>query len=457
MLLLLLAAGQYAWNAWTLPPLSGYDAGGHAAYILTIVEEERLPEPREGWSTFHPPLYYLLGAAAWSVFEPLGPRALGAGVRAISACAVLISGAVLFALALRRSSAWPSAAVATALLLFVPSVQMAGAMIGNEALGLACASLAVPWILKLQADPRDARAAALAALFAALALATKYTGVFVAAACVVPFLRRDLDARMLRAAAAGAAVAVLVAGPVYVRNVVVSGSPIPMTRDLEPMKSIEAAFVIRDRKFKDYLSFPSGALRHPYLARRVGDSDRYLTNRALTSIWGLAHASTWYDAFGHREPAALRDDDHWRGALLAGLGLVPGALVLFGLGLAAADAIRTRGRATDTPLVLLFGVGLATFIAFTWRAPSVAAGKGSYLLPLAVPAGLFLVRALERLPRRARYPALGLCALAAGIAAVVFTNELLFPPATGFAHGWEQLGRDLPHIADAARRLSPLP
>ena len=307
MLLLLLAAGQYAWNAWTLPPLSGYDAGGHAAYILTIVEEERLPEPREGWSTFHPPLYYLLGAAAWSVFEPLGPRALGAGVRAISACAVLISGAVLFALALRRSSAWPSAAVATALLLFVPSVQMAGAMIGNEALGLACASLAVPWILKLQADPRDARAAALAALFAALALATKYTGVFVAAACVVPFLRRDLDARMLRAAAAGAAVAVLVAGPVYVRNVAVSGSPIPMTRDLEPMKSIEAAFVIRDRKFKDYLSFPSGALRHPYLARRVGYSDRYLTNRALTSIWGLAHASTWYDTFGHREPAALPD------------------------------------------------------------------------------------------------------------------------------------------------------
>ena len=455
MSLLLLAAGQYAWNVWTIPPLAGYDAGGHAGYILTIVEEGRLPRPLEGWSTFHPPLYYLFGAAAWSVLEPLGPRALGAGLRAISACAVLVSGSVLFTLVLRRTGAWPIAAVATALLVFVPSAQMAGAMIGNEALGLASAALAVPWLLKLQADPRDARAAALAALFAALALATKYTGLFVAAACVVPFLRRDLDASMLRAAAAGAAVALVVAGPVYVRNVAATGSAVPMIREREPMKSAEAAFVIREREFKDYLSFPSGALRHPYLHLRVGASSRYVTNRALTSIWGLAHASTWYDAFGHRVPIALHRDDHWQGALLASLGLLPAALVLLGLGLAAGESIRTRGRATDAPLVFLFGVGLSTFIAFTWQAPSVAAGKGSYLLPLAVPAGLFFVRGVERLPPRVRYPLLGLCALSAGIAALVFTNGLLFPPATGFVPLWEQIGRDLPHIVDAARRLTP--
>ena len=64
VVILLLAAAQYGWNAWTVAPLSGYDAGGHAGYVLTVVEDGRLPHPLEGWSTFHPPLYYLLGLAS---------------------------------------------------------------------------------------------------------------------------------------------------------------------------------------------------------------------------------------------------------------------------------------------------------------------------------------------------------------------------------------------------------
>ena len=62
-LLLIAAAAQYTWNAFTVTPLAGYDAGGHAGYLLTIVEEGRLPHPLEGWATFHPPLYYPLAKA----------------------------------------------------------------------------------------------------------------------------------------------------------------------------------------------------------------------------------------------------------------------------------------------------------------------------------------------------------------------------------------------------------
>ena len=61
--LLLLAAGaQYSWNAFTIGGLVGYDAKYHVEYILTLVHEGRLPRPLEGWSTFHPPLYYLLSS-----------------------------------------------------------------------------------------------------------------------------------------------------------------------------------------------------------------------------------------------------------------------------------------------------------------------------------------------------------------------------------------------------------
>ncbi|MDX1437924.1 MAG: NADH-quinone oxidoreductase subunit N, partial [Anaerolineales bacterium] len=38
-----------------VPPLAGFDAAAHAGYVLTLVDEGRLPHPHEGWSTFHPP------------------------------------------------------------------------------------------------------------------------------------------------------------------------------------------------------------------------------------------------------------------------------------------------------------------------------------------------------------------------------------------------------------------
>ena len=99
VVLVLLAAVQYAWNAWNVPPLTGYDAGGHAGYILTLVEQGRLPhpmDPRVGWSTFHPPLYYLAGSSLWPILEPIGPRVLLAGLRAISAVASLAAGLLAY-------------------------------------------------------------------------------------------------------------------------------------------------------------------------------------------------------------------------------------------------------------------------------------------------------------------------------------------------------------------------
>ena len=63
--LLALALAQYGWNAYAQPSLWGYDAGGHVGYVYGILKTGALPHPAAGWSTFHPPLYYLLGSATW--------------------------------------------------------------------------------------------------------------------------------------------------------------------------------------------------------------------------------------------------------------------------------------------------------------------------------------------------------------------------------------------------------
>jgi hypothetical protein len=175
----------------------------------------------------------------------------------------------------------------------------------------------------------------------------------------------------------------------------------------------------------------------------------------MVNVWGAAYASFWYDAFFHRIPYRFRRSGRevWVAPLLTGLGLVPTALMLLGLALCTRDLLRGGLRTPEAPLVLMTAVGLATFVAFTARAPSLVAAKGSYLLPLLVPAGLFFARGVETLPGRLRRAALALSASAALASAIVFTSGLVFTPASGEAvrNGWSTVARQLPdsHIDEA--------
>ncbi|HYC21842.1 MAG TPA: glycosyltransferase family 39 protein, partial [Candidatus Bathyarchaeia archaeon] len=251
--LLLVATAQRAWNACTLPPLTGYDAPGHAGYILTIVAEHRLPHPLEGWSTFHPPAYYLLASLVWRLLEPFGPRTIDAGIRAIGSLAGIGAGLVSYLLVRRLGGSPRVAWVAAALVLFVPCAQLAAAMEGNEALAAGLAALALPGLVTLQRNPRRLRAAAASGLFTGLALATKFSALPLLAACAVPFARADADRAALRTAAVMAVAGLLVAGPVYLRNISLTGSLVPMTRDIGPMRKAEANLVLRPRLIRDYL------------------------------------------------------------------------------------------------------------------------------------------------------------------------------------------------------------
>jgi hypothetical protein len=187
----------------------------------------------------------------------------------------------------------------------------------------------------------------------------------------------------------------------------------------------------------------------------AGDVTGRPYNEAMVNVWGAAYASFWYDAFVHRIPYRFRRRGHevWAGPLLTGLGLVPTALMLLGLALCTGDILRGGLRTPEAPLVLMTAVGLATFVAFTARAPSLVAAKGSYLLPLLVPAGLFFARGVETLPGRLRQLALALSASAALASAIVFTSGLVFAPASGEAvrNGWSTVARQLPdsHIDEA--------
>jgi hypothetical protein len=460
--LLALAAALSAWNAYTIPALAGYDVPGHAGYVLTIVEDGRLPHPLEGWSTFHPPLYYLLASVVWRLLRPLGPQAVVVGLRALGAMAGLAVGWVTFHLVRRLGGTAGVAWIAAALALFVPCSQMAAAMIGNEAFAAGVAALALPSLLRLHADPTDVPAALRTGLLAGLAATAKFTGLWVAGACALPFLRKGSPPRRRRLVALATCLAAgaLLTSPVYLRNLMTAGALIPMTRELQPMRGAEAWMILRQRRLADYLRLDPNCLTRPSVFHVAGAHGSLSNrNRAMTNVWGLTYASTWYDAFAQRIPLRYHRDGASPGPVLALLGLVPTAVMLFGLVAAGRDLLRHGARSPDAPLVVMTLLALSSFVRFTWIAPSMAAVKGSYLLPLAAPAGVFFARGAGLLGPKLRTAVLLLSGMAAVAAAIVFTNRLLIPTEPMGPSGvnvWLGWSAYMPsaHIGEAIRYLA---
>ena len=456
---LLACAGLfYLWNAAAQQAFWGFDEGGHAGYALSIRLEGLLPDPLSGWSTFHPPLAHLLGAGAWTLLEPFGPRAVLVGLRLPSIAGVLLAAWAVFMLARDRTGSPRLALAAAALCCFVPVAQLAATMIGNEGLGAGFAALTLLALARLQQDPRAWRVALAAGACAGLAAATKFTGLWCAAACALPFLRRDLGRDGLRAAAVCAGLIVVIAGPFYLRAYSATGTFFPMTRTLEPMRVSEAQLYATPRRLADYVSVPLRCGSYPYVQLPGEPGARPVLNPIMQSVPCLAYAGIWFDPFATRvtpdTPPAKGAP--WGIALLCA-GIVPTLIGVLGFARIAARSWRSRGRAPEAPLALQTVLGLLSFVAFTWIAPSLAAAKSSYLLPLLAPAGVAFALGAAALRGSVQRVGVALSLAAAALAAFVFTTGTVFGPGhTASSRAvWKGIGAQLPysHISEAADRL----
>jgi len=478
-LILFVTLLQSAWNVLRVPALTGYDEPGHLAYVLTIVREARLPHPLAGWSTFHPPVYYALASLLWRVAEPMGPYPLLIAVRSIGVAAALLSGAAAFLLVRRQGSNVATATVATLLVVFVPFRQIATTMIGNEALAAAVVALALLSLVDLQRDPRRLGNALVAGGLTGLALGTKYTAFALLPACVIPFLRVDLGSRGLRAAGVCALAIALVAGPIYARNLALTDALIPMTRGLEPMHSIEQGYALRPRHASDYLYVPWGIFRNPSVAGQSLDGipvsgfsvkkdgqtlevGGTVVNRNMLSVAGLVYAGVWWDPFEVRVPPRLHAEGAHLGTVLTLLGVIPTLVAMAGFLVASWRMLATRFRVRQAPVTAFAWCALGLFVVFTWKAPSLAAAKASYLLPVGVPAAVFFSEGIAVLMPRLRSVALAASLVAALACAVAFTDGVLF--ASRPAHPltvalWTRISAFLPgeHIDEAVRMIGMVP
>jgi hypothetical protein len=400
---LALAAVHVAW-LWLfvdrflgIPYWLGFDAIHHLEYVQILYSEERLPAAAEGWSTYHPPLFYGLAALVTAAAHQIDGERLALGaVKLLPFLCGLGNVWVAFGLArLLLPGCGGAQALAVVFTGVLPLNLYMAAYLSNEPLhalllGLATLALARAFVAgPLGAGP-GVRGALGAGALLGLALLAKLTAALglVAAALALLAAPGPLAPRR-RAARLGALVApaLLLSGWFYARGLFAYGRPVLGNWDLPG----------EDQAWWSYPGFHTPAYYLGFgtaLLRPCFAGFRSYADALYSSLW----ADGWV---GGQESVLLRPtawDWEWMsvGCLLA---LPATALLAVGLAralrLAASDA--DPGRAAAFRLLVL-QIGIVAFALFSLsvRLPYFGQARASYALGLVAPLALLFVLGAER-------------------------------------------------------------
>jgi hypothetical protein len=370
-----------------IPLFVGFDARHHLAYVDFLREQRAVPLATDGWSMFHPPLFYALAA----LLEPAGHAAL----RVLPWISGLGSAFVAHSLAQRlHPGDWRVAVLAVLFAAALPVNLYSSAYFTNESFHALLAGIALVACVDALLAPRaSARQAAWLGLTLGLAALAKYTALAIAPVALF-FLALKLVAveRAPLARAAGrvglaAAVFCGVAGWYYLRNWIELGTPVAGNWGHLP----------GDRAWWQqpgfhtpawYLGFGE-ALRHPYLA-------------GFVSFWDGLYSTFWGDGgVGGRVNPEQRHN-FWHHDLVSAAFLTG----LAGSALLAAGALRALRRAFRDPdprmraaLSFLWTACYAVLFSLFWLSlalPYFAQAKASYALALVAPLSLAFADAAAR-------------------------------------------------------------
>jgi len=373
-----LFAGKLA----SLPLTTGFDATNHLVYVDVLRREHRVPLANEGWSTYHPPLYYATVALLQEGFAGWSPGAERVATKLPSFLAGLGTLWVAFALARMLLPARPElVAVAVLFAGVLPLAVYTSAYVSNEPLHAALFGVAtlacVRTLLRRRLRLRDAALVGLAVGFALLA---KLTALLLAAVAGFFLLVRSAVAEGVRparlaaiAAAYGAPIAA-VSGWFYARSVQLYGTPIAGNWNLPGMV---------------WWSQPGFHTIAYYLG--FGESLQRPALSGFHSFGDALYASFWGDGWiaGRANAAFPTEVWNWDFAAIGYWLALPATLVL-GWGVARTLRLaftREEGvrRAAWSFLLVLEAAIAFALIALTLDLPYFGQAKASYALGLVGP------------------------------------------------------------------------
>ena len=427
-------------NALTFPPLRGYDGFGHFTYVWYVAATGHVPLPTEGWSFFHPPLYYALMAVLWRALagvDPLLRLHMGSLLMAVLS---LTHAAVLWVIVRRCfPGRRPIHLLAPALMLFLPVHIYSAPFIGNEGLAAVLCSLAILALLADAAHPSLARGVLLGGILG-LAMLTKASALAVVGGAVATLAIKawcaERRAPALRHLGVVVAALLVVSGWYYGRNVATYGSPFVLSRGEFMVRHVENWQTKGKRGLLEYVLFDPMILRRPQWPRSIplfGEVPRGTVRGALReSVPTGLYATAWFEGFDSWLLPSVYTSELARraGQALLCLGAVPTLLVLLGIAVAVGRLVRRGWDDVLGPLLLTFGCGVVVFVFHTHAAPMHLSVKATYLMPVTVIFGFWFALGLARLgelrPRWPRWVALDVAAVAVA-SVLVFAHGLLFP------------------------------
>jgi len=208
---------------YTGPMQNPYDVLGHLEYIQIIAEEKRVPKVNEGWSTYHPPLYYVVSAAIKIVADSYDPNLTNRVLQQESLLISFASVVLVVALIVNLFGNCWVAYLASLVAVLWPGFVLTAPRISNESSlfyfgALFCMLFAQRyWRLHKNSD------IFLASLGASIALAGKSTGFIILGVWVIVYILsalRFLRIGSLKTLLASAFIVVLFAGFSNYRSIV---------------------------------------------------------------------------------------------------------------------------------------------------------------------------------------------------------------------------------------------
>lgn len=371
-----------------IPIKVGFDAKHHIAYVNYLLEHGSLPRADDGWSMFHPPVYYVSTAALVGLQDALG---LGRGLwpwKLVGFLAGLANallcwriGCVLFG---ARSRETMFVAVMAAVL---PMNLYISAYVTNESLHAAfAAAILLSTCRLLLCDRTEKRALVVWGVLVALGVLTKYTAWIVSGVAgfflLVRWYRVERVSTSQAALRVGGLVALVfvIAGWFYIRHTIQLGQPFPLNVDLpgetaqwwSPPGYYTPAF---------FWHFGS-VLSHPFLA-------------GYHTAWDSFYATLWGDGQLAGQVFAGARHSFWNYPLLAvGYALAVPATLLLLLGVARAFRLAFQdpdgGRRAAFSLLLTVSWALLGSVLFlTLRQQDYGQMKAFYALAITAPVTVF--------------------------------------------------------------------
>lgn len=412
------SVGVRLWNALGGPTMWGYDGWGHVAYVLFLDIYGGVPWADQGWSYFHPPLYYALG---WMLAQFGDGEVLMRGLACLGSLASLATAALAAFLVRRASPQRPS----LTLLAFVgvaclPVHLYVSPMPGNKMAETFLSSAAIAVFISAAPRPSNWRLSdALTGVLLGLSLLTAFSGflalVVVGISLALGSLPSSDLARTLRSVATRgfviAGIALAVSAPYYARNIETFGTPFRKSSDFPAVREAESHQPPGSRGWRDFVN----------LSPRLFVEPDPLAPHLIHSLWGTAHVSIWGDVYRQTSeklhPAARRRELRWLSIMMF-LGVVPTLIGFLGGALAVRDVWRGRQRNLYLPIVLLACANVGAYAAYALFTTTWPAIKAYYLLGASLSYGVFLARGAEYLAQRRMVGLRVVAPLAVGVTAV---------------------------------------